>query len=630
MYLKILVLVAVLSVVESKFPLYKDFVNIAEEEGIVFQTTPEMKKAFKNFRRNYRQLIDQKRKYRNSGYMTKMSSVDFYTNKQFKMTLGAKLEPNLKIKKFKVNKKRNLYANVNTIRYFDSTRNHNVNDVVNQGICGNCYLHATVAAIEIAYTKATGKLKKFSEQELTDCYYRGCGGGDYRQVCKTLAVTNRLSERSMYGDYLSKVNQCRAFTSPDGLDVMQIVDSEVVTADTIEAAITIHGSVMTCLDWEHSCAHIKNYGGGIFNGPVSDSCDHAVLIVGYTPSYYKVRNSHGKTWGEKGYFRIKRGNTCGIENNMAVLKVKNLSKAKDNMKSGCPRDRPMFCKETMTCTSQPCISFDKEAAPPVKHPEPVCEDDPKLSCSRLTRMCGSSSIKSRCKKTCDNCDAVGGREAGGSPFPMNHTPVVVEGPCVIPKIANGRVVTDKIQFESGDEVDIECNPGYTLVGEKIHCMVQDTFGPDSRLMPECIKIDDATPLSGNGTDYIGSKSVSVSGKKCLNWNKSVYKGELVTTVEITKLLMAGNHDYCRNPGGLMLGPFCVVSTMGDMEYCFKFPGCDMCDSESKDADKFCRAGRSMKFCEFTETDKSNQFLQAWTECRKSCCEDAKCPLTPVK
>ena len=49
-------------------------------------------------------------------------------------------------------------------------------------IHGNAVYFSAVAAIEIAYTKATGKTKKFSEQELTDCYYRGCGGGDYRQV----------------------------------------------------------------------------------------------------------------------------------------------------------------------------------------------------------------------------------------------------------------------------------------------------------------------------------------------------------------------------------------------------------------------------------------------------------------
>ena len=29
-----------------------------------------------------------------------------------------------------------------------------------------------VAALEIAYTLQTGKLVKFSEQEMTDCYYK--------------------------------------------------------------------------------------------------------------------------------------------------------------------------------------------------------------------------------------------------------------------------------------------------------------------------------------------------------------------------------------------------------------------------------------------------------------------------
>ena len=47
--------------------------------------------------------------------------------------------------------------------------------------------------------------------------------------------------------------------------------------------------------------------------------NHAVTLVGYGSDsatgldYWIVKNSWGKSWGESGYFRIRRGNgTCGI------------------------------------------------------------------------------------------------------------------------------------------------------------------------------------------------------------------------------------------------------------------------------------------------------------------------------
>lgn len=52
---------------------------------------------------------------------------------------------------------------------------------------------------------------------------------------------------------------------------------------------------------------------------------HAVKLVGWgienDTRYWHVENSWGKHWGEKGYFRIRRGsNECSFENNIIVLR----------------------------------------------------------------------------------------------------------------------------------------------------------------------------------------------------------------------------------------------------------------------------------------------------------------------
>ena len=68
---------------------------------------------------------------------------------------------------------------------------------------------------------------------------------------------------------------------------------------------------------------MQTYSGGIIDKTSrecpSSGINHVATLVGYGSDsatgkdYWIVKNSWGKSWGENGYFRIKRGSgTCGI------------------------------------------------------------------------------------------------------------------------------------------------------------------------------------------------------------------------------------------------------------------------------------------------------------------------------
>ncbi len=55
------------------------------------------------------------------------------------------------------------------------------------------------------------------------------------------------------------------------------------------------------------------YSSGVFSH-CNTRLNHGVLLVGVTDQFWKVKNSWAKSWGERGYIRLARGNTCGICN----------------------------------------------------------------------------------------------------------------------------------------------------------------------------------------------------------------------------------------------------------------------------------------------------------------------------
>ena len=57
----------------------------------------------------------------------------------------------------------------------------------------------------------------------------------------------------------------------------------------------------------------SSYKSGVFNN-CKTSLNHGVLLVGVSSESWKVKNSWSTSWGEEGYIRLARGDTCGICN----------------------------------------------------------------------------------------------------------------------------------------------------------------------------------------------------------------------------------------------------------------------------------------------------------------------------
>jgi len=86
------------------------------------------------------------------------------------------------------------------------------------------------------------------------------------------------------------------------------------TEKAVAKAVATVGPIGTGLD----ATRFQHYRGGIFYNKhyIYDRLHitHAVIIVGYTETYWIIKNSWGKRWGDDGYIYIARdrGNQCGI------------------------------------------------------------------------------------------------------------------------------------------------------------------------------------------------------------------------------------------------------------------------------------------------------------------------------
>ena len=108
---------------------------------------------------------------------------------------------------------------------------------------------------------------------------------------------------------------CRFNVNTVGAQIRTYVNvSPQGSEQALAKAVAENGPVSVALD----ASGMQSYRGGIYSGrdcrnDVS-GLNHAVLVVGYEPNYWIVKNSWGTYWGENGYIRVARNgrNPCGI------------------------------------------------------------------------------------------------------------------------------------------------------------------------------------------------------------------------------------------------------------------------------------------------------------------------------
>lgn len=207
----------------------------------------------------------------------------------------------------------------------DWSKEGTINPVIHQGGCGACYAFATASSLEHNYFQKTKQLIQLSPQELVDCSKGqgngGCRGGWMHQAYEYIKLNKGLQLLSTY-PYKSMENQ---FCSQDAsknipLDSLFSSHTKIESHDpahikrALQKYVVPSGIDMTKLTF---------YSSGVYDDEeCSANIQHAVVIVGYGVNkdgvkYWKIKNTYGDFWGEKGYLYLKRHDSnraglCGI------------------------------------------------------------------------------------------------------------------------------------------------------------------------------------------------------------------------------------------------------------------------------------------------------------------------------
>jgi len=202
-----------------------------------------------------------------------------------------------------------------------------IHPIRDQAQCGSCWAFSGAEVLGDRFTIATnGKVNVvLSPEDMVSCDTgdMGCSGGMLDSEWNYLVNTGIVSDacfpysagQGQAAACQTKCSDSETFTKYKAADSFHLtnvadIQAEIMKNGPVQAAFTVYKSFLS-------------YKSGIYTKHWWQFWDqelggHAVKIVGWgvenkTP-YWIVANSWSTTWGEDGYFRIKRGgNVCGFE-----------------------------------------------------------------------------------------------------------------------------------------------------------------------------------------------------------------------------------------------------------------------------------------------------------------------------
>jgi cathepsin F len=193
-----------------------------------------------------------------------------------------------------------------------------VGPVKDQGQCGSCWAFSTVGNLEGLNAIKSGKIVQYSEQQLVDCDKGndGCDGGLMDKAFDYLKQAGGIEKQSDY-PYHGMRETCQFNPSKAAFKVTGAVVKNDMDEKELMDMLVNTGPLAIALNADP----LQFYTGGVLDQSEQEcnpsGLNHGVTLVGYGSEdgkdYWIVKNSWGSSWGEMGYFRIRRGQgTCGI------------------------------------------------------------------------------------------------------------------------------------------------------------------------------------------------------------------------------------------------------------------------------------------------------------------------------